>query len=275
MKNKTFKSIYLAIISLLFMACCSCTRIDAGHVGVKVNLYGSEKGVNDVTEVTGSVFYNPFTTSIYEFPTFVQTKDFEPFTVNAKDASQFTIDSKINYSMVESSVPSVFKKYRKKLSEIEDGYLKTAVYDAYRISANSFTSDSLMGQRAKFESMVEEELKKSLFNEGFRLEKITHSIIPPQSLRDAIDAKNKAVQDALKIENKVKEEEAQAKISVARAEGESSALKIKADAEAYYNRKVSESLTQSLVEMRRIEKWNGAYPTTMAGGSPSLIMGVK
>lgn len=275
MKNKTFKSIYLAIVSLLFIACCSCTRIDAGHVGVKVNLYGSDKGVNDITEVTGRVFYNPFTASIYEFPTFVQTKDFEPFTVNAKDASQFTIDSKINYSMIESRVPSVFKKYRKKLSEIEDGYLKTAVYDAYRISANSFTSDSLMGQRAKFEAMVETELRKSLNDEGFKLEKITHSIIPPKSLRDAIDAKNQAVQDALKTENKVREAEAQAKIKIATEEGESKALRIKADAESYYNRKVSESLTSSLVEMRRIERWNGSYPTTMAGSSSSFIMGVK
>ena len=31
----------------------SCERIDAGHVGVKVNLYGSGKGVDDVTECTG------------------------------------------------------------------------------------------------------------------------------------------------------------------------------------------------------------------------------
>ncbi len=36
----------------------SCERIDAGHVGVKVNQYGDNKGVDDVVAVTGMVFYN-------------------------------------------------------------------------------------------------------------------------------------------------------------------------------------------------------------------------
>jgi hypothetical protein len=54
----------------------SCERIDAGHVGVKVNLYGDNKGVSDVTEVTGMVFYNPITHNIYEFPTYIQHKEY-------------------------------------------------------------------------------------------------------------------------------------------------------------------------------------------------------
>jgi uncharacterized membrane protein YqiK len=51
-----------------------------------------------------------------------------------------------------------------------------------------------------------------------------------------IDAKNTAIQSALKAENEVKEAEANAKIAVAKAEGNAKAMKIKADAEAYYNR---------------------------------------
>ena len=69
--------IALAII-LFFVFIFGVERIDAGHVGVKVNLYGNGKGVDDVTEVTGWVFYNPIQTKIVEFPTFVQHKEF-PF----------------------------------------------------------------------------------------------------------------------------------------------------------------------------------------------------
>ena len=47
---------------LLVLLFNSCERIDAGHVGVKVNQYGDNKGVDDVTAVTGMVFYNPITT---------------------------------------------------------------------------------------------------------------------------------------------------------------------------------------------------------------------
>lgn len=65
------KLVFYAIVAGLFLILMSnsCERIDAGHVGVRVNLYGSGKGVGDVTECTGMVFYNPISTKIYEFPT--------------------------------------------------------------------------------------------------------------------------------------------------------------------------------------------------------------
>ncbi len=74
--KKMTKIIGGSIVGLFLMVFLfkSCERIDAGHVGVKVNLYGDNKGVSDVTEVTGMVFYNPITHSIYEFPTFIQQK---------------------------------------------------------------------------------------------------------------------------------------------------------------------------------------------------------
>ena len=64
---------FIAVVVILN----SCERIDAGHVGVKVNLYGSGRGVDDVTECTGMVFYNPLTTKIYEFPTYIQHKEYK------------------------------------------------------------------------------------------------------------------------------------------------------------------------------------------------------
>ena len=79
-----------SIIGLFLMVFLfkSCERIDAGHVGVKVNQYGDNKGVDDVVAVTGMVFYNPFTTAIYEFPTYIQHKEYKgenSFVVNSKD----------------------------------------------------------------------------------------------------------------------------------------------------------------------------------------------
>ena len=62
----------LVIVFLVFLGVAGCNRIDAGHVGIKVNLYGSDKGVSDITEVTGMVWYNRWYTAVYEVPTFVQ-----------------------------------------------------------------------------------------------------------------------------------------------------------------------------------------------------------
>ena len=73
---KTFKKLMFALLLLIVVA--SCSRIDAGHEGMKVNLYGSDRGIDDVNLVTGWVFYNPMTTKVYEYPMFINfyiTKD--------------------------------------------------------------------------------------------------------------------------------------------------------------------------------------------------------
>mgnify|MGYP000848794771 FL=1 len=77
MSSLTKIALSLVGLFLIVVSFSGCERIDAGHVGVKVNLYGDGKGVDDMTEVTGWVFYNPITTKIIEFPTFVQYKEYK------------------------------------------------------------------------------------------------------------------------------------------------------------------------------------------------------
>ena len=90
MKKKLFA--FVAAVAALFGTTSCVERIDAGYEGMKANLAGSDKGVDDVALVSGWVFYNPWTTKIYEYPTFAQTIDYEPFEINSKDGSKFTID---------------------------------------------------------------------------------------------------------------------------------------------------------------------------------------
>lgn len=83
-------------------------KVDAGCEGIKVNLYGSDKGVDDASLVTGIVWYNPWTTTVYEYPTYVQTIDYEPFTINAKDGSEFTVDPTVSLKIIDGKSPAVF-----------------------------------------------------------------------------------------------------------------------------------------------------------------------
>lgn len=64
----------------------------------------------------------------------------------------------------------------------------------------------------------------------------------------------------------------EAKKKVAAAEGEAQALKIKGDAEAEYNRKISASLSGLIVQQNMIEKWDGKLPTY--GEVPTLFKSV-
>lgn len=267
------KRVISIFATLLLVTCCctSCyTRVDAGHEGIKVNLYGDSKGVDDVELVTGAVWYNPITTAVYEYPTFVQTVDYAPFDINAKDGSKFTVDPTININLIPGTAAATFKKYRKPMDEVIHDVLKTHIVNAYRVKLNSYTTDELVSKREEFERAVEDYLRDVLLKENFELGEMTSGLKYPESLERSITAKNEAVQNALRIENEVAAIEAEAKKKIAEANGSAEAMRITADAEAYYNRTVSASLSTNLVNMKALEKWDGRTPI-VSGGSGTFI----
>jgi regulator of protease activity HflC (stomatin/prohibitin superfamily) len=265
----------VAFFAMIFLF-KSCERIDAGHVGVKVNLYGDNKGVSDVTEVTGMVFFNPITHNIYEFPTFIQHKEYtgdNSFVVNSKDGSEFHVSPIINYSVQREKVPAIFAKYRRSLDQIEEGFLKTAVFDAFRLATNKYTADELISNRAQFEVEVRKLLEGQLLKEGFVVNQFTSNLLYPDSFKEAINAKNNAVQAALRAENEVKTAEAQAKIKVATAEGNAQAMLTSAKAEAEANRMKQQTLTPLLIQLEYVQKWDGKLP--VYGTVPQVFKSIQ
>ena len=258
---------FFAILCVLLTLPMCCTVVDSGEVGIRFHKWSFNEQDYGGVEGTckGWVFYNPVTTSIFSYPTFTQRKQYETFSVNAKDASLFEMDPTIAYRINPAKACDIFTKYRVGVKALEEGYIRTCIYEAYRTCANQYTSDSLMSNRANFERDVRGRLEKSLMTEGFLVEEFTSKITPPKSLLSMIDAKNTAIQSALKAENEVKEAEANAKIAVAKAEGNAKAMKIKADAEAYYNRTIAASLSPMIIQEDMIEKWDGKMPQIVGG----------
>lgn len=275
-------AIALTVVIIALFSITGLERIDAGHVGIKVNLIGTGKGVDNATEVTGWVFYNRFTTKIVEFPTFVQHKEYkrtddadESFVINSKDGSEFHVSPLLNYSVQREKVPYIFTKYRVELGAIEAGFLKTAVYDAFRVVANSYTADELISNRELFEIKVRKNLEGHLLPEGFVLAQFTSNLVYPETFKKAIEAKNNAVQSALRAENEVKTAEAQAKIKIAQAEGNAKAMLTNAKAESEANRLKQQTLTPLLLQQMWIQKWSGKLPETMLGQGQNMMFGIN
>jgi regulator of protease activity HflC (stomatin/prohibitin superfamily) len=280
--KKMIKATLAGVVGFILLVVLfnSCERVDAGHVGVKVNLYGDNKGVDDVVAVTGMVFYNPITTKIYEFPTFIQHKEYRKtadednsFIVNSKDGSEFSVSPIMNYSVQRDKVPAIFAKYRRPLSDIEEGFLKTAVYDAFRLATNKYTADELISNRAIFEVEVRRLLDNALLKEGFTINQFTSNLIYPETFKKSIEAKNNAVQAALRAENEVKTAEAQAKIKVATAEGNAQAMLTSAKAEAEANSLKQKTITPMLLQLEYINKWDGKLP--VYGEVPQMFKNIK
>lgn len=257
MKN-LFKFIILAILAI---SSISCTRIDAGHEGIKVNLYGDKKGVDEVSLVTGWVIFNPVTTKVYEYPTFVQTVDYPAFTVNAKGGLAFTMDPTVSIKIIDGKTPDIFKKYRLKLEDIVNTTLYTVVVNACRIQVNKFTPDEITSNRDSVEAAIENQLRIELETENFYLERLTTGLTYPNSIQEAIAAKDKATQDALRVERELEivKAEAEKKIVAARAEKEANELRTKA-------------LTPEILQQQWIEKWDGTLPRVVTSDDAGLML---
>ena len=251
----------MAVVAMFVMSSC-VERIDAGHEGIRFNLAGTDKGVDDTSLVSGWQFYNPFITGIYEYPTFAQTVDYEAFEVNSKDGTLFTIDPSMIVKISDGMSPKIFKKYRKDLPDVINGSLRIYVVDAARNVFNRFSADSIVSNRTMVDKAFDEQVRTAFKKEGFTLEQLTPGIKYPKSYEDAINAKNKAIQDEMRVANEVKVAEANAK-----------KILVQAQAEAEANRLKQQALTPQILEKMWIEKWNGVLP--VYGQVPSLFKDIS
>ena len=249
---------FILIFCSVVLITTSCCRIDAGHEGIKVNLYGTDKGVDDVQLVTGMVWFNPTTEMVYEYPTFVQTVDYAAFEVSSKDGSKFTVDPSALIKVQDGKTPIIFKKYRKDLDDVIKNTLYVLIKDAARIEFNNYKADEIVSMRSAVDKSFEDRVRASLEAEGFDLEQLTPGIGYPESYEAAINAKNRAVQEKLQVENEV---------AVAKAEAEKTLVKAKAEAEA--NKLREQALTPAILEKMWIEKWDGHLP--QYGTVPTLF----
>lgn len=271
----------VGLVLAIFTVTMSCENIDSGNIGIKVNKFGTGRGVSGVTECAGTVFYNPFTTTIYEFPINIRHKEYieeGSFVVNSKDGSEFHVSPIVNYRINPDKATQIFAKYRKDLDGIENGFLKTAVTEAFRIVTNSYTADQLISSREAFDTKVKQVLRKQLEPEGFVLDQFTTNLEYPKSFKDAINAKNNAVQKALMAENRVKQAEAEAKIKVAQAEGDAQSTLTRARAEAEANSLKQRTLTPMLLQQQWIEAWRrggSKVPQYITSGGGNFMMTIK
>lgn len=288
MRKVTVTVIALAATLLVGTIFFGCERIDAGHAGVKVELYGSDRGVQDIELVTGMVWYNRFTTAVYEFPTYVREIKYQKaidsesgevmvdnsIHCTTADGMAISFDVSMNYSVRNDEVSNIFRKYRLPLEDLETRYLYTSVRNAYNGIAGQMTAEHIISNRKAYEDSVRRVLLAQLNKEGFDIQQVTISgkISVPQSLEQAINSKITAVQNAQRAENEKQQTIAEAQKQIESARGDSASTIIRARAEAEANRLKQQTLTPLIVQKEMIDKWNGALP--QYGTVPQLFRDV-
>ena len=245
-------------------------RVDAGHVGIKVNLTGDSRGVSKYEYKTGWVLYNTWTENMYEFPTFQQHIEFEAQQVITRGGFPADIKPSFNYALKPNAVGDMFQNLRLPIKDVEQGWLKTAIVGAVNDVANTWEVDSIFGHRQGFEAAIVAECNNRL-SKWFIVSQMRSNIIPPEALQEAIVAKTRSVQQAEASIQQALAAEADGKRKIAIARADSAETIINASAKARAMELTQQKLTPLFVEYKKIEKWDGQLPTTMAGGSGTFL----
>src|SRR3954463_9071009 len=150
--------IAVALILGALVVTSSCTaRVDAGHVGIRVKLAGSSRGVDDIPVVTGWVFYNPLTEQLIMFPTSVQnvvwTRDAhegnshdESITFSSAEGVNINADVGLSFHIEPSLAPHLYLRFRKNdLIELSNGYVRNAVREAFNLEASQMPVQNIYG----------------------------------------------------------------------------------------------------------------------------------
>lgn len=245
-------------------------RVDAGHVGIKVNLTGDNRGVSNYEYKTGWVMYNTWIEQLLEFPTYQQHIEYKDQTVITKGGFAATIKPSFNYSLKPTAIGNMFENLRLDIKQIEQGWLMNAIVSSVNDVANKWEVDAIFNKREEFEAAIVTECNKRL-SKWFEVSQLRTNITPPKALQQAIESKTKAVQEAQAAMQRklVAEAEAQEKIAIAR--GDSAKVIIDAQAAALAMKLKQKEITPIYVEYLKAQAWDGKLPTTVAGGSGTFL----
>lgn len=274
------KFLRVAAVAALSLLAVACSRVESGHVGVLVNLLGSEKGVD--SEVIGpGKYWVGWNQELYLFPTFSQNRVWETDPSDPKRAFSFQTDQGmvvstdigVTYRIRQEDVAIIFQKYRRGVDEITDVYLKNMIRDALVTEGSKITVERAYGSgKEDLLKAVEERVRNQVGPIGIEIERIYwigQFSLPPE----VIEKINAKIQAGQMTEQRLQEVE-QAKAEAAKLREEARGLKeasiLRAEGEAEANRIVNESLNDNLIRYRQIEKWDGVLPKVSGNATPMV-----
>jgi regulator of protease activity HflC (stomatin/prohibitin superfamily) len=287
-----------AAIVIGWVGCSSVTRVDAGHVGVRVRLAGSTRGVQDSPTVQGWVFYNPLTEQIVQFPTSVVpvvwsqsphegSPNDDSITFSSKEGASINADVGIAFHIDPDKAPKLYARFRQPaLLVLANTFIRNAVREAFNDVSSEMPVQEIYGSgKIRMVAEVSRKVREFLAPEGIVLDQLTinGTLRLPQNVVDSINRALEATQNAIQAENRVRQIKAEAEQQIAaaaggaeaarmKANGEADARLISARAEAKANEIIRLSTSPAVLAYRQLERWDGRLPIYNGGALPMLTL---
>ena len=252
---------------VLFFA--STTSVPAGNSGVIVTL----GKVEERTLSEGFHFKIPFIQEVVNVSNQIQVYEVDAPAVS-RDMQTVSSVIAVNYRVQSAKSSDI---YREIGGDYEAVILTPNVQESVKSVTAKYTAEELITERSAVSEQIKEQLSAKVTGYGIQIERfnIVNFDFSPE-FNAAIEQKQVAEQNLLKTETEQKEAlviaEAEAKKKKIAANAEAEAIRAKAQAEADANEMLNNSLTETVLQNKMLDEWDGALPRVTSGeGTPFIL----
>lgn len=277
-----------ALGAALLVTAFSCKFVPSGYVGIRT-AYGqiSEKPVS-----SGLNWYNPIVEKIHLVNCKQQEIDFKDIQIWSETSERTEVYCQ--YVVVDYQINAEYAAWIwTNVEEWDTNLVKQTSIESGIKAATKQYDDIDVTDRSKIEATAKECIQKALNEKyGNQIVNVVSVTIGNINFSDAYNAaiekkaQAKLAAEAEEYENLKATQKAEAAAEQARitaegeadakrirAEGDAEAMKIAADAEAEANKKIAGSLTPELIQLEKINKWDGKLPSIQGATTPIIDVG--
>lgn len=266
---------------LIALTLFGCANVDAGTVVLQVWQTAPDESQRYAV-LRGGRYYDGPNTDYIVVPTTEQSANFDDLKFAGKDGQTVTVDISAIWQIADSDaeIIKVVKTYTTDLN-VPISRIGKAIRNELNTCAADYTVEQLYSDgKAPLAACVESNVAAAFEPNGIRVSQVNFGQIDlPAAVAASLEASIAASQEADRTRREVEQTKAEGEKTVAKATADAEALRVRTEAEAQANERISASITPSIITLRRLEvqaayaeKWDGKLPVTQLGGDVPLIM---
>lgn len=251
---KTGKIIGISVIALfaLIVVLNTFTTVNAGHTGV-VTTFGK---VSDTVLQEGLHVKIPFVQSVIKIDNRVLKAEVNCQSAS-KDLQNVSSTIALNYRVRTSQSASIYQNVG---VDFQNTIVTPAIIESVKAVTARFTAEELITNRQVVGEQMREVLAKKIETFGLSIEVFNITSFDfSTEFNSAIEAKQTAQQNALKAEQDLVRIKVEAEQTIEQAKAEAEAYRIK-----------SEQITEAMILIEYINKWDGKMPSVVSDGSTMI-----
>lgn len=244
------------IILFLIIGCyCSCSTIGAGEVGIPT-LFGKP---NQEILSSGIHFINPLA-SIHKMDVRVQTLSSQSEAASS-DLQIVDTTLTLNYQVDYKNALTLYVQIGGDPEYIKNSIVAPYINETFKSVVAHFTAEELINKRDIVSHEILNLLQKKLHDSYMNVTSVSITNFQfSKSFNEAIEKKVTAQQQVLTSQNNLARQKVENEIAITKAQTDAQAVVLRAEADAKALNLKKSAVTEEMIQLNAIEKWNGVLP---------------